>query len=1651
MSNDRYELDIDVNAQNGVKAFQQLEKAEAAVRKESDKLTAALQKQQAAADTLGKRYSTVGAQSTQMGKRYAEDSRLLTAQISNQRALETQLQSSSRAQLAYAASVQKLGGTYGQNIAELQANNAAQKSQQAQFNASAKAQIAYAAQVQRLNGVYGDNTAQLQANIAAQNKHFQSLSNTRYALYDAAQAYIGLAGAMGGPAIAAITFNTVFEKSFSSVRRTTLVTGQELESLRADLVALSTSMPTSFDSLAQIATIGAQLGVATRDIENFTKLVSQFSATTNVSVEETSKGLGRLAQLTKTAGYEYENLGSAIYQVGVTSVATEKEILDMASEIATSGNLAGFANYQIVALAGALASLGVQPEAARGSLMRIFNTIETGATSGGEKLEKLAQISGMTSAEFAKTWGSDAQAAFTAFVNGLSNIQKQGGNTNSVLKDLGVSAVRDIRTMEILANNTGIYANALKESESAYASGTALQEGYAIQMQNLADKMVILGNVLKAIADSVGQGFAPILLSAADAAKRLADAFLLIVNNPVGKFFAGLAVGVAAAGAAALAWQGIMALVKAGVIALTVSFQGIRENASLLSGGLVELTREFLNTSYAMAGTNAAARSTGTTLAATATEAYVAQRALEGSGQGARLATAAMKGFKLTLASTGVGLALMAIPEIINQIGEAFKSNSEKAQDFFGSFDNLDSAIAKDTEIWKENGESIRTIKGEVSDAAAKTTEYSSVVSDAGLTQKSFGGETDTATAAIKNQTIALGANSKAAYVNYLAQNKDFSDAYTQSREELKKLGFDMSTYLDATLKGTGEAYIQSLRSKLVDLRDAAEMAPVGAGSTRTQQENEQIKRYRDLIGLLDRMSQGSAQLDTKSRELANSQLFAADAGVDLTGGLKQEGDTAGETAGKLSELVAESTKTVSATVSIQKAVYDLTSSLAENGNAFTSYTEAGRNNLDALSSTLETLAKSAGDNTDEFAANLIGVVETLQASGTEITGELDYLVDLMQTTFGNAWGVNVDTTAARTDLAAFISQTIAALKQRLLLERQNAAAALSLKDWAAYNNATIAAKNAEKQLTSVQSIQAASSKTAEQATKGVAKAHDKQANSAKNAGNASKGLTKTVRTMTDYMSDLKKVLSTAFDIRFGAAQAKRDLADIQEAIVASVESMSAHSEVLSERITATFGASNAQDEITKSVRAIADAYKSAADDVRDATQAILDAQADLADNSANRKIAEYQLSVAEMYGDELRAAEIRANLVELDAQSAKAQSDLVSAQESLASAQSRTSKTLLGSSDAAVENRSAVEELLDKYIDYAKSVRKSGATQKTANALIEDARSAFLAQAAALGFNSDELVTYARAIDPVTDAELEQTKAARETAKQMEDLTDKWTDYILELKNSGASSSAVSIAMKNAKTDIQNLGTQMGLSGTAIAPYTAQIDSIKTAIDKVPKNLTVSFDPDPMKRALAEFDTALDKTQGKASTLKDTLGKLGGGDGGTIKTPEIDDKKLRKLALQAKRLLYLQYAAGYAGKGQTSNYNHWISEAEKIENKISSGNYQQGGFTGHGAATEVAGVVHKGEFVVPKPMVNQSTGLPYADALGRIMRGYQGGGYVTAPPRAASASTSIVELSPTDRALLAAAGNVSIAVDGKVLAATVNKANKNSNIRGQG
>jgi len=112
---------------------------------------------------------------------------------------------------------------------------------------------------------------------------------------------------------------------------------------------------------------------------------------------------------------------------------------------------------------------------------------------------------------------------------------------------------------------------------------------------------------------------------------------------------------------------------------------------------------------------------------------------------------------------------------------------------------------------------------------------------------------------------------------------------------------------------------------------------------------------------------------------------------------------------------------------------------------------------------------------------------------------------------------------------------------------------------------------------------------------------------------------------------------------------------------------------------------------------------------------------------------------------------------------------------------------------------------------------------------------------------------------------------------------------------------------------------------------------------------------------------------------------------------------------------------------------------------------FSSGGYTGPGGKYEPAGIVHRGEYVVPKNMVNQSSGLPNPGFLAQMqqMQGYANGGFVGGISGGMSENGVVVELSPYDRKLLQDAGNVQLRLNGRVVAEATNESNFNQARRG--
>ena len=225
----------------------------------------------------------------------------------------------------------------------------------------------------------------------------------------------------------------------------------------------------------------------------------------------------------------------------------------------------------------------------------------------------------------------------------------------------------------------------------------------------------------------------------------------------------------------------------------------------------------------------------------------------------------------------------------------------------------------------------------------------------------------------------------------------------------------------------------------------------------------------------------------------------------------------------------------------------------------------------------------------------------------------------------------------------------------------------------------------------------------------------------------------------------------------------------------------------------------------------------------------------------------------------------------------------------------------------------------------------------------------------------------------------------------------------------------------------------ELGYQEDVVLQYAQAFDDVKTAIDRVPRNITVDANVNPALQALNELNSKLSESINLAARLNQVQ---------NIPTPPPPTNPVinavpRTPLVSSRDTSYLPFFSGLVGDRRSSlSYLPGFPFAE-------------GGYTGPGGKYQPAGVVHKGEYVVPQKYVNQSTGLPNANFLSQLqngMRGYAQGGFVGG---GMGDGTMMVELSPFDRKLLSDAGNVQLKVDGKVVASATNRSNFNEARRG--
>lgn len=415
---------------------------------------------------------------------------------------------------------------------------------------------------------------------------------------------VGILGAGAAAAKAAIDY----EEAFAGVAKTVDGTEEQLKELNGQILDMSTTLPTSATEIAGVAEAAGQLGIGVDDINEFTEVMVKLGMSTNLNAEEAASSLAKFANITKMSTDNYDKLGATIVDLGNNFATTEHDIVEMATRLASTGTITGKTEPQMMAIATALSSVGIEAEAGGSAISKLMKkmdvSVQTYETTSktikktghslrdlelmasldkdsfkgvaeslkmttkelqtmmgnAKSLEQFSDVAGMTAEQFIQAYGQDSVAALGSFIDGLNDTERHGKNSVEILQDMGLTEVRLSNAVLALSSSEGILNKAVDTANQAWNDNSALQTEVGKRLETTGSKMKLAKNELTKTAVIMGDNFLPVIADVAAKVGELAKKFgaldkdtqksivkfalVVAAAGPVTKVFGGLTSGI---------------------------------------------------------------------------------------------------------------------------------------------------------------------------------------------------------------------------------------------------------------------------------------------------------------------------------------------------------------------------------------------------------------------------------------------------------------------------------------------------------------------------------------------------------------------------------------------------------------------------------------------------------------------------------------------------------------------------------------------------------------------------------------------------------------------------------------------------------------------------------------------------------------------------------------------------------------------------------------------------------------------------------------------------------------------------------------------------------------------------------------------------
>jgi TP901 family phage tail tape measure protein len=287
-----------------------------------------------------------------------------------------------------------------------------------------------------------------------------------------------------------------YESAFAGVKKTTEATVQEYEQMRKEVLSMTREIPAAASEIAEVAEAAGQLGIGKENLLGFSRVMIDLGESTDLASTEAASALAKFSNITNPdmKADDYSRLGSVVVDLGNNFATTESDIVSMATNMASAGELAGFTQAQIMAMATAMSSVGIEAEAGGSSMSKIIKKVQVAVETNSKSLQDYASVAGKSVEEFREDFKEDGLAAIAAFIGGLNDVERNGKSATVILEEMGLTEVRLSNTLLSLANADDLMLRAVETANNAWEENIALSREAATRYETTESKIAIMQN-----------------------------------------------------------------------------------------------------------------------------------------------------------------------------------------------------------------------------------------------------------------------------------------------------------------------------------------------------------------------------------------------------------------------------------------------------------------------------------------------------------------------------------------------------------------------------------------------------------------------------------------------------------------------------------------------------------------------------------------------------------------------------------------------------------------------------------------------------------------------------------------------------------------------------------------------------------------------------------------------------------------------------------------------------------------------------------------------------------------------------------------------------------------------------------------------------